>query len=244
MQADQQTRLHTELCINSKRMEKLRQHSHKISTASLRERWTFSKARDREANTNVIPEADVTVSDNTLVARLKQISERSRGVNDLQDGLDHFPDLVKVLRETSLPAIELQIELEMSKLVDITEETKCMKEIKDILDELNSISHVFKQQLKIVRAMKVDLSSENAEAATSAKGKDQSPVDIGLNLGDFGEVKNKPKVLQYSQLYRTLKDRDRDIEDLKIEATRVYKEVSLIIFDSKASTNKLRSVTC
>jgi uncharacterized protein (DUF2344 family) len=42
------------------------------------------------------------------------------------------------------------MELEMNKLVDITRETECLKEIKDILDELNSISSVFKQQVKIV----------------------------------------------------------------------------------------------
>ena len=41
---------------------------------------------------------------------------------------------------------------ETDMLIDITEEMDCLKETKDIIDELNSILAVFKEELQVIAA--------------------------------------------------------------------------------------------
>jgi hypothetical protein len=45
----------------------------------------------------------------------------------------------------------------MRAMADITLETASLKEIKDVLDDLNSIAHVFRQQITVMKLMVDDI---------------------------------------------------------------------------------------
>jgi len=99
-----------------------------------------------------------------------------------------------------------------------------MKDIKEILGELNSISCVFKQQLKIVRAMIDDDQCFKVPPQNHpGRGKELANRDMG-SVAKEGTLISDSK---YSSIYQTLKGRQQDIEDLKTECTRVYKAVSV-----------------
>jgi hypothetical protein len=106
------------------------------------------------------------------------------------------------------------IEYEINALADITEETACLKEIKDILDELNSISYIFGQQIAVVESM-VDEASllkqvQERNQQFKPNSIDGSPEDMDL---------------KYQQVLKTLMRRNKDIESLKTSAYSVYKDV-------------------
>lgn len=81
-------------------------------------------------------------------------------------------------------------------LIDIKEETQCLKEIKDIMDELNSISNVFKQQIQVINVM-----IENTKNAEDTTGK-------------------------YKSVSTSLEKRLKDINDLEQRASLVSQDVS------------------
>jgi hypothetical protein len=47
-------------------------------------------------------------------------------------------------------------------MADITKETLCLKVVKDVLDELNSISYIFGQQIAVVQSMVDDIKVQRA----------------------------------------------------------------------------------
>jgi hypothetical protein len=87
---------------------------------------------------------------------------------------------------------------ELAQLIDIKEETNCLKEIKDIMDELNSISNVFKQQIQVINVM-----IENEENAGT-----------------------KTVSAKYKSVLESLKQRLSDINDLENRASLVSQDVS------------------
>ncbi|KAK4186219.1 hypothetical protein QBC35DRAFT_554409 [Podospora australis] len=60
-------------------------------------------------------------------------------------------DLESCLRGTKIGSIEKQLRVEVEKLVDITEEVDCLKEVKDVMDELKSISAVIGHQERVIK---------------------------------------------------------------------------------------------
>jgi hypothetical protein len=100
----------------------------------------------------------------------------------------------------------------MNALVDITKETVCLKEIKDILDELNSVSYIFGQQITVVESI-ID------EVSLLKKIQERDKTNnTDTNLEN--------DALKYQQVLKTLKRRNKDIEGLKTNAYKVYKDVS------------------
>ncbi|EHK99127.1 hypothetical protein M7I_4959 [Glarea lozoyensis 74030] len=201
---------------------KLQGRLRQLSSASLRERW----GRQLEPATQG---ANIPVE---VVSLNPSLAEEWSKFPKLADPVvargEEFPDIAEPLSKGTIPKIELLIEHEMNYLVDITKETELMKETKDILDELNMISSIFKQQLRIVKAMaenKADsknleqLPSEPLDPSGTAKGS-QIPKEQD-NLQD--DAKNS--AVKYTKLHQKLKGREQDIEDLKTEGTRVYKAI-------------------
>ena len=88
---------------------------------------------------------------------------------------DVLSDLKEVLANSSISELENKIETEMNSLVKITRETKVLTEIKDIMDELNTISYNFQQQAKIVNAMVEDCATvrHHAEMERAKKSEDK-----------------------------------------------------------------------
>jgi hypothetical protein len=199
----------------------------KLSSASLRERWGRQlepappeSTQDSNTPVGVIP---------PNIPLAEQWSKSPKLANSAAVPAEEFPDIAEALSKGTIPKIELWIEHEMNDLVDITKETELMKEIKDILDELNIISSIFKQQLKIVKAMEDnqsngknpgDLYSDQPDS--SGKGKGHEIPKKQDNLQDDA----RHTAGKYAELHQTLKGREQDIEDLKTEGTRVYKAVS------------------
>jgi hypothetical protein len=111
----------------------------------------------------------------------------------------------------------------MNALADITKETVCLKEIKDILDELNSVSYIFRQQITVVESM-VDEALLLKEVQERNR-KFTNPLSNGNNLA-LGSTKSSEDVeLKYQQVLMTLIRRNKDIENLKTYAYTVYKDV-------------------
>jgi len=159
----------------------------------------------------------------------------------------------------------------MNALADITEETVCLKEIKDILDELNSVLYIFGQQIAVVESMVDEVSllkqvqernrqftktsstaedsgqggmrkqSENRQikdenGTTAARGSNPSGNGDNPALGHAKNISDdKPNnsidgssedlELKYRRVLKTLRRRNKDIENLKTNAYTVYKDV-------------------
>jgi hypothetical protein len=85
----------------------------------------------------------------------------------------------------------------MNALVDITKETACLKEIKDILDELNSVSYIFGQQITVVESI-ID------EVSLLKKIQERDKTNnTDTNLEN--------DALKYQQVLKTLKRRNKDV---------------------------------
>jgi hypothetical protein len=225
-------------------MKKLQERSRQLSSAALRDKWggNTNPAIPTTAGLVLKNQAKATSSTEHSSPKTKHIPSISEqwsrfseptGLAELST--DEFPDLSEALRKGTIPEIELLIEHEMNDLVDITKETECMKEIKDILDELNIIASIFKQQLKIVKAMINDHRDPNnpqflfGQQTTSKKGKEIESSEMDdISPGDVKNTESK-----YKRLYETLKGREQDIDALKIEGTRIYEAVSLNSFTAK-----------
>lgn len=119
-------------------------------------------------------------------------------------------------RELSDKEIESKIQAEVSALTNITEETNLLKEIKDILDELNSILLIFKQQELVVQSMG---KHEDAEEFDEDTGELLSPADSP-------KYRMRSRIQRsHSELLRTIRDHKRDVEMLELEAVRTHDSV-------------------
>ncbi|RMJ15102.1 hypothetical protein CDV36_005242 [Fusarium kuroshium] len=125
---------------------------------------------------------------------------------------------------------------EMGLLSDITHETKCLKEVKDIMDELNSISYIFTQQMNVVQSMVDDAELQQNHKADDGSNyrrgypttdHTESSKKAGDNKPSEGHYKDLPEdmELKYKRLLSTLKKRKETITHLKDEAYRVYRDL-------------------
>ncbi|RSL68709.1 hypothetical protein CEP54_002752 [Fusarium duplospermum] len=180
----------------------------------------------------------------------------------LQKHLDHKKDLLaqstrKLFSRdgdrTLLSRVDNDIDKEMGLLSDITQETKCLKVVKDIMDELNGISYIFTQQMNVVRSMVDDaeLQQNNVndgrshrrgdpdtdDAKSSKKGDvdrppeehskdEESSTKTSDDNPPEGHYEDTPEdmELKYKRLLSTLKKRKETITHLKDEAYRVYRD--------------------
>jgi hypothetical protein len=229
-----------------------------MSSASLRERWGGQDKSSTSQPAAQAPNTPVKGFHNAGKVILKvsgapSITEKWSSFHDTAGTVGvpavNFPDLSEALRKGTIPEIELLIEHEINELVNITSETECMKEIKDILDELNIISSIFKQQLKIVNAMGEDHTDASSatevsigQQASGGKGKEIETPEVQKIIQEYVEHSGT----KYKKLYQTLKGREQDIEALKTEATRVYQAVSpdFSSCDDTLSTYVLRFAIC
>ncbi|KAF2252850.1 hypothetical protein BU26DRAFT_210735 [Trematosphaeria pertusa] len=123
-------------------------------------------------------------------------------------------------RELSDKEIESKIQAEVSALTNITEETNLLKEIKDILDELNSILLIFKQQELVVQSMG---KHEDAEEFDEDTGELLSPADSP-------KYRMRSRIQRsHSELLRTIRDHKRDVEMLELEAVRTHDSLSMLL---------------
>lgn len=156
----------------------------------------------------------------------------------------------------SISEVEHLIDEKLRAISDITEETACLKEIKDVLDELNSVAHVFRQQIAVVKMMVDDVgmqkrnesrgkpyapSSDPAARNSSKDMRISAAADTGRAAGPASKDGAPPAGGQdpsvpehsledtegmYKHMLTTLERRLGDIESLDAKAYRVYKDVS------------------
>ncbi|KAK4225245.1 hypothetical protein QBC38DRAFT_531130 [Podospora fimiseda] len=139
----------------------------------------------------------------------------------------------------TLGDLDTKIDQEIRILSDITEETNCLRDIIDIMDELNSISYFFAQQVSVHRLQQ---SKHNkAEQAAIYAGKDASqqqgksskkPLGPSPDKGSSSSLTEdtfEDMEIKFTQLMRTLVKRRETIAHLKAEALRVYKDLCDIL---------------
>jgi hypothetical protein len=80
----------------------------------------------------------------------------------------------------SLKELERQTDLLLRAMTDITRETACLKEIKDVSDELNSVANVFRQQIAVVNLMVNDIAVQKRNEGRN-KGCNESHVSSKAN---------------------------------------------------------------
>lgn len=116
-------------------------------------------------------------------------------------------------------------------MADISQETASLKEIKDVLDELNSIAHVFRQQITVVKLMVDDIGIQRrnetrrkphatppSKADDSKEPKDKDQAD----LTGTGNSTTKPTNMDK----KPLDGRDLDGVDENLEDTEfMYKHM-------------------
>lgn len=155
---------------------------------------------------------------------------------------------------TLLSNVNNDIDMEMRALSDITKETKCLKEIKDIMDELNSISYIFTQQMDVVQSMVDDAEMQqnhNLDGGRSHRrgyhdpGHAESSKKAGGYKPTGGHYKDVPEDMEvkYKRLLSTLEKRKRTITHLKDESYRVYQDVSCDCYPIY-TTNTLLTQDC
>ncbi len=151
----------------------------------------------------------------------------------------------------SISKVEQRIEDELKALVDITQETVCLKEIKDILDELNSVSYIFGQQITVVQSIvdeyslleivqdrntKANKTSNEAEASPpresrTARGKgpraesQEEPGTTGNKIrARSSNVQPPDKAKQVNSIIATFSDElDESAGDAKLKYEEVLK---------------------
>ena len=190
----------------------------------------------------------------TAVATAQPLSQEDRKAADyFEDTMkqdlepyDPLEGLSEILDMGNRMKIDNEIEKELNALVNITAESDSLKEIKDILDELNSISHVFQQQLKIVS--EVVASYAPSKSTSHSNGLDSPSIQFWAGKdGDDDLSKGKESTTsgerdgddeakqdttediwyKYDQVLSILRRREQDIAILKGEADRVYHAVKL-----------------
>ncbi|KAK1757198.1 hypothetical protein QBC47DRAFT_412517 [Echria macrotheca] len=157
-----------------------------------------------------------------------------------------FAELLSGNGETrNLGDLDAKIDQEIHILSDITEETDGLEKIKDIMDELNSISYFFAQQIGVVQTMAEDASLQHRmhgrfgtgsvvpQTAESPKGDTGTEPDTTSRSASSSKMKPADHIIEdsfqdmemrYTQLMKTLTRRREEIGHLKSEALRVYKD--------------------
>jgi pantothenate kinase len=112
--------------------------------------------------------------------------------------------------------LERMTQAEVSALTNITEETNLLKEIKDILDELSSILLIYKQQETLVDTMGED---EDLDSDEELSQELSSPTSIA-------DCRNRSRIKRsHARLTRTIKEHEREIEMLEVEAVKTHDAV-------------------
>lgn len=96
-----------------------------------------------------------------------------------------------------LPAsVDEKIDEEIEELSDITKETECLEKIKDIIDELNSISHFFIQQISVVQTMANDAALQNRiHSASAAAAQDTREPGRERTTGEDSEATTSQDII-------------------------------------------------
>lgn len=265
-QADAQTQQANEFSMHSRRLVALQDRKQELSEATLRERLfrkpsshaktpkgNESRLQESNPEQGVKPIANATAQPQNSKSLSQEDQEAAEWADwftsKTKQDLKHsnpLKDLSGILESGTSLGIGREIEKEMNALVNVTAENDSLKEIKDILDELNSLSHVFQQQVKIMN----DVVASNTPSKSTSHPNDlnnptRRPLTKYEGDDDFSKAKEKnssegldgaPEVKQdtakdvrdkYALVLSTLCRREQDIENLKMKAERVYDAVSL-----------------
>lgn len=147
------------------------QQGHTESTKSLLQRlWRRRRGTvDVETPTSIDEKKPMSPSSDPLseglqrlIDRIKEFRPQQEDASDSEE-LEKFPipkslkKIQHVLESRNIRAVEEQIRAEAERLIDVTEEIDCLKETKDVVDELSAICSVFTEQQQIVQDLVDDV---------------------------------------------------------------------------------------
>jgi hypothetical protein len=95
----------------------------------------------------------------------------------------------------------------------LKEEFELVKEVKDIIDELNIIEHVYKEQLSVVNP----LYSANVQYIHSRRVSNDDDIQPALD-----------ELYWFKKTKSSIKSRLESVDDLMVEAERIYSNVGKI----------------
>lgn len=134
--------------------------------------------------------------------------------------MDYDPLKGKKYGHLNSQDIEKRIQAQVSALTNITEETNLLKEIKDILDELNSILIVFQQQELVIQTMTGELGEYDHVEDDEEEGNFRFSESSQRMHIKRRNAKSRKRLLQRVRKY------EHDVEKLEAEATRTHDAVS------------------
>ena len=113
---------------------------------------------------------------------------------------------------------ERGFEAVFQQLFDIRKETALLREIKDILDELNMICHVFKQQLEALQPFERKMNEE----------KDTIDDYTDSSERKFYKSQRLSILNRTTRVLLNVKQHLSDMKEIEGEALRTYKSVSVL----------------
>ncbi|KAK5651167.1 hypothetical protein OQA88_13214 [Cercophora sp. LCS_1] len=132
-----------------------------------------------------------------------------------------FGELLYGAKESGrLAHIDEKIDEEIRTLSDTTKETKCLETIKDILDELNSVSYFFNQQMGVLQTMAGDAALQrrirprtNRDTEDKFRGREGTATEEGESGGPAGDIPGEGSGRAGSQRLPAPQPADHIIED-------------------------------
>lgn len=195
---------------SAKRLVKLQERKRDVLNASLREGWFTSRNAESSKSDNHTVAQDGVLSSipfsNVSAAALSP-SSADGDINKWFETPETPPDdplssVKDILNQHSVLKIESAIDQEMSTLINISKETSLLREVKDVLDELNSICHVYMEQIKVVKSM-LQMSRENTipfqgDTQDSKDIKDEQimmtipSIEVDDSVEEYTDLENRP----------------------------------------------------
>ena len=107
-------------------------------------------------------------------------------------------------------------------------ETKLTQEIQDILDELNSLIRVYKEQRTVIGRLAREYNSilENMRVPRDRERRSQQSSSTGERAEDVGQSLANFEPLAISDLLQVVESRQLEFEELRSQAGRVYDTAS------------------
>jgi len=168
MQSVRSTKLSDNMAHSAKRLVKLQDRKRDVLNVSLREGWFMTqdsharKTYDATTGSVAIPPSQPYMSISATASNpwsedneIKAWFETPTTPPD-----DPLSSVKDELTQHSVLKIESAIDKEMDALINVSEEMSLLREVKDVLDELNSIGHIYVEQIKVVKRM-VETDSSN-----------------------------------------------------------------------------------
>ncbi|KAF2993228.1 hypothetical protein E8E13_001388 [Curvularia kusanoi] len=149
---------------------------------------------------------------NKMQSLQKEVRCRKTGESRITTGL-HYA----ALHDQEL---ERQMQAEVSALTNITEETNLLKEIKDIVDELNSMLLIYKQQELVIGSMGNETGDDS----------DNEDHHLGSLRRDSARTRRHNQIRRsHARLLQAVISHKSDLETLLSEATKTHDALSMLL---------------